>query len=102
MDYVLAKQLKDAGFPQAETLFFFNTDKQRIIRLFSNVKYDDQECASPSLEELIEACGQGRFQLECIEGNWLATKAKDDVIHFGEGLTPTEAVARLWLALNAK
>lgn len=61
----------------------------------------------PTLEELIEACEpQNQFELKRKDGGsvWFTS-----IFHFkhnkrisAEGSTPTEAVARLWLALNMK
>ena len=60
----------------------------------------------PTLEELIEACGDEFRGLEV--GDWPAedkshiwyAKSKSQVI--AEGSTPEEAVANLWLELNKK
>lgn len=57
------------------------------------------------LEELIEACGEhfyGVFKRS--NNNWGAweTDSEDEGNEMFEGRTPTEAVARLWLALNKK
>jgi hypothetical protein len=55
----------------------------------------------PTLEELIEACGSGfeleRLDLQTKPTAWMAKTS----FGRGEGSTPLEAVARLWLALNA-
>ncbi len=76
MEYELVKELKDAGF-----------------------QWDDVEFFYPSLSELIEACGDGFFSLfrykNCYEAN-------GDLGKEGRGITPEEAVARLWIALNKK
>ncbi len=59
-------------------------------------------CVGPELEELIDATSGGKsFDLSAdAYGKWVArsyinARAED-------GATPTEAVARLWLALNPK
>lgn len=120
MTYELAKQLKDAGFP-------FNFGNTEILDsmppFYSFDKY-------PTLEELIEACGDdlssvGRYlEDDCA---WRADMSEDafarwekqleerhidtkEVAFYGCGIqeccgyetgsTPAEAVARLWLALN--
>lgn len=79
MNYKLAKQLKDAGFPGSETC-------------------EKDELYHPTLSELIEACGKDLMALIPI---W---KSKDWVA-YGEdyafsGKTHEEAVAKLWLKLN--
>ena len=106
MDDQLARELKDAGFPQ--------TDK----RCSDCIKNGSSSCtvcedvvdAVPTLSELIEACGGGfesmrrMFDGEVTLG-WEAWSANLDVFRrmfHGEGATPEEAVARLWLALQKK
>lgn len=98
MKYELAKELKDAGFPQKAT-GNVQGDAQGAAR------FDDDNWAyAPTLEELIEACGDGRmYALSFIDderGRWVAHD--DHIILEGWGASPTEAVARLWLALNKK
>lgn len=109
MDYELAKELKDAGFPhtQGGKVLYYNA-------VYKNHPFNDYDGAYadgvtlsgdviyvPTLSELIEACG-GKFKLvELIDKNeWLA--CGDYYRTYGEGTTPEEAVARLWLALNKK
>ena len=79
MTYELAKELKDAGFP---------------------MPYKDQVGGfRPTLEELIEACGHSgnvSLHLDLFGEHCVARKGN----HSGVGSTPTEAVARLWIALN--
>ena len=97
MNYELAKELKDGGFPlhSNENISVFNVD--------------DVIYATPTLSELIEACGEdfsymdGKFRLQkCNEcKDWIAHGfSKKDELIVGEGKTPEEAVARLWLKLN--
>jgi hypothetical protein len=98
MLYELAKELKDAGFPQKEGKYATSWEPPDSAYL-------------PTLEELIEACGERFNVLRSVhnhQGNiieWVASaesgfdrKAEKLVVH----PTPTEAVARLWLALNKK
>lgn len=96
--YELAKQLKDAGFPQLATYegkgeHWAPSNKPDI-------------CYFPTLSELIEACGDEFSSLyrHGDLGSWQATgyKLKEDVQYGkdGEGFTPEEAVAKLWLALT--
>lgn len=82
MTYELAKQLKDAGWGG----IFFNT-------------IDKEYQGLPTLSELIEACGDGwKFQLtRAIEGWHCKMRGCE-----GNGQSPEEAVAKLWLALNSK
>ena len=58
----------------------------------------------PILEELIEACGEQFDRLVAYhnKGAWNAISEKDSDGFFksASGKTPTEAVARLWLALH--
>lgn len=90
MNYELAKELKDAGFPQGDT--------GRKVGLRSD------EAIVPTLEELIEKCGDKFYSLVfAIDNDWRAFSETDqwNTVATADGKTPTEAVARLWLALNA-
>lgn len=99
MKYELAKELEHVGFPSSE-------DSELHAR---SVSIDDW--TSPHLSELIEACGDNLDRLFRI-GNysdpsgrtfvsgWCAESPESDYHGYGE--TPEEAVARLWLSLNAK
>ncbi len=94
MNYELARALKDAGFPQSgppNKFLWQATDNPRVME---NGVY------VPTLEELIEAlpdhCGVQREDFGwCV---YVKGFLRDDTI----SPTPTEAVARLWLALNKK
>jgi hypothetical protein len=103
MDYKLAKQLKNAGFPQeGYKIYCYNTSTE-------NGCY-----AEPTLPELIDACGENKFVLWKGNTKWLAIRANDnswvndegvdvEIMYqdfIGEGETSEEAVARLWLRLN--
>lgn len=113
MNYELAKELKDAGFPHE-----WCKDMSEKAPQMCGSTCEEMDCY-PTLEELIEACGDVKFALfgpgtslqteedtafgvvlhgkEQISG-WLA-KGTDTA---ARGSSPTEAVARLWLALNTK
>jgi hypothetical protein len=110
MNYELAKQLKDAGFPQ-------NTDNQVLHPFFctgwdkGNKCTKKDQCTVPTLSELIEACGGEFLDLSTIEGKDYVWEAcgkyyccdeHGEGRKFGEGKTPEEAVAKLWLELNKK
>ncbi len=90
ISYELAKALKDAGFPQiGRSHDFENNGRIESLR-------------TPSLEELIEACGHN---IESIiqrgngnDDNW---EARSKTQRFN-ATTLKEAVARLWIALNKK
>lgn len=100
MNYLLAKELKDAGFPQKEF---------SLRQPFSGEWPGDVPPAkypyNPTLEELIEACGEDFFALMRTDEGWMAQASlfngtsKNFVGHL-PGQTPSEAVARLWLALQ--
>jgi hypothetical protein len=102
MDHSLAKELKDAGFPQngksCDTHSDIN-DRTLIERV-----------VHPTLSELIEACpkqmGTATFVLgSANQGQaWVACyfdfRANRGAELNETGQTPDEAVARLWLALH--
>lgn len=106
MNYELAKELKEAGFPQI-------VDKGKTLYGTPNEvvtpEYEwGNECYAPTLSELIEACGSQFIQLRQYAPNeWNAmagTWIDGHPVHFCDvtASTPEEAVARLWLALNQK
>ncbi len=98
MNYELAKQLKDAGFPQngnGEPQYFKDGVRDR-----TEFGHRYERLYIPTLEELIEACGDGFNGLHKAGTAWLASTLKGTGEFDGAGETPTEAVARLWLALQ--
>ena len=91
MNYELANKLKDAGFPQKE------------VKQYPFV----ENYYSPTLTELIEACGRffnrmDRNELTDGSVEWGAQCYDDEKGNSGYGSTPIEAVAHLWLSLNKK
>lgn len=112
MNYELAKKLKDAGFPQDENFsercddVFVCCIHQRRIDLKSGEKNDAPYM--PTLEELIDACGD---EFHCLI--YTTTGGIDSSFKFwsagidkyakdwSNGKTPIEAVANLWLVLNS-
>jgi len=95
-DYTLAKQLKDAGFPQ------IHRELIEPGKGFIEYHSEDDWAYIPTLPELIDACGYDFVSLERhnTEGNiWSCLGDKG----FGVlGSTSEEAVAKLWLALHAQ
>ena len=98
MTYELAKELKDAGFPQGGKGSCCYPKDALVVRL-------PDRAYMPLLSELIDACGDGfsslqRIQWETADVVWYAydVSTKDS----GKSSTPEEAVGRLWLALNKK
>jgi hypothetical protein len=93
ISYDLARELKDAGYP------------------FPKPIEGDEFWYLPTLEELIEACGISFLKLERgtrqtgereISDCWtvMGLIAEPHEYNAYTEATPTEAVARLWLALN--
>ena len=121
MDYELAKQLKDAGYPQECKIgdaFYHRGDlvfEGQFEDDGANFSYDHHPnlkglyAKAPTLSELIDACGEGFFRLEnrhygTTGDGWVACDEYDHTpkatSEWGE--TPEEAVAKLYLALNKK
>lgn len=99
--YELAKQLKDARFPESKSDVAILDEKTGITYYH------------PTLSKLIEACGKDLYSLQhCLldnmPGEWYVIssvsspngKRNDGPVFYSN--TPEEAVARLWLALNDK
>lgn len=99
LDYKLAKELRDAGFPHKyKEGNSYYVDENTIAYMHGNVYI-------PTLSELIEACGD-RF-CELIRLNKDAWVCEPDFVELPSdnniiGKTPEEAVAKLWLKLNEK
>lgn len=82
--FKLAKRLKDAGFPQVGYGYTFSDGK------------NSEHCVFPSLTKLIDECGINFGSLSrTAPGEWYAVANFEPVI--GNGSTPEEAVAHLWL-----
>lgn len=112
MSYKLAKQLKDAGFPQygkGEVSINVNLlSGETPKEAYERGSYD----YVPTLSELIEACGDRFVSLSRSFDDHLKTAywqaiglqgeypqvANKNVLSQGD--TPEEAVVRLWLALQ--
>jgi hypothetical protein len=102
MNYEVARELEEAGWPQGgKGTWTYPPDK--LVTRSSDRVY------VPTLEELIAACGEEFAKLKItprrvgqllhcadrrIENGLPSVKVE------GRGHTPTEAVARLWLALH--
>lgn len=97
MNYELAKQLKDAGFPQKHEPFCVKIPME-LDTLGNQIRY-----FMPSLSELIEACGDRLQALERTGLGWRALVSPIRESAMGiHGLTPEEAVANLWLKIHEK
>ena len=102
MDDSLAKELKDAGFPQDGKSCDTHTDINDST-LFERI-------APPTLSELIDACPKQQGTATFVLGSanqgqaWVACYFDFRANRCAElnetGQTPEEAVARLWLALR--
>jgi hypothetical protein len=96
MDYELAKQLYDAGFPQGGNGNWVYPPDNLVSRHADRVYV-------PTLEELIRACGRRFFALthfDSASDSFSAEAYTSKGIPKTKGYTPSEAVAKLWLALH--
>ena len=82
MDYALARALKDAGFPQAQS------------ELVADPQNPEEVAAVPDLAALHAACAEELRALAQGAGPFFAIGR--GIV--GEGATEAEALARLWLA----
>jgi hypothetical protein len=111
MPLELAKELRDAGFPNIEDVqhrqgreFLASDGRVSVYSLGELAR--PENWFIPTLEELIEACekteGCDHFILEHLQLGWLASiEAQDEQTYSGlHQSTAKEAVARLWLALK--
>ncbi|HDO20196.1 MAG TPA: hypothetical protein ENG81_01555 [Candidatus Bathyarchaeota archaeon] len=104
MTYKLAKQLKEAGFPQYD-------NEQRQIDNYTELRESGLDCEQatkeaevcyiPELEELIDACGKEMDCLERLGRGWHVWNGRLDKKEIAvKGKTPLEAVAKLYIKLN--
>ena len=105
MNYKLAKQLKDAGYPQFYVAFMLDYQKKDNHK-GQHVLYDKELYYIPTLDELIEECGEKFGELTQGNKKWIA-RSKDYLsyecsVEGQFGKTPWIAVAKLWLKLNEK
>ena len=102
MNYTLAKQLKDAGFPQIRHYDIKDCEPEPL----EDGSYNKNDfIAIPTLSELIEACGDRFYSVvRALPNDWRAFSDRDDAntIATADGSTPEEAVAKLWLEINKK
>lgn len=117
LSYNDALELKERGFPQGDELYCacaFTTEEERK-ELDMDVVYDCQteRVYKPTLEELIESCGDKMVGLiKHDDGSgWTAVKNGDTLFTpdlkendkaLSTGSTPSQAVKNLWIALNKK
>lgn len=94
MNYELAKRLKKTGFPFK--VVSDGTIDETVIHFGDTVIY-----SIPTLEELIEACGNCDFVLAQHRQEKWGCSANNEMV-VTTGVTPTEAVANLWLKLHEK
>lgn len=112
MSYPLAKELKDAGFPQmgeGSALILHNPDRFDEIedQSMSRISWEryvftkpeernryGEDVYEPTLSELIQECGD----IKLVIGGTLCNATKGEVSK--NGRVPEEAVGRLWLATH--
>ena len=102
----LAKELNAAGFPNIQDVQHrqgreFLTPDGRVSVYSVGEAAPTEDWFLPTLSELIAACGERFSSLILDGGKWRCTASgheEDDDLYS----TPSEAVARLWLALNKK
>ena len=113
MDYKLARKLKSAGFPQEGTGFYYadkdnpspngEGDGHHFGDYIGNEQYFVKV---PTLSELIKACGDDLYELIFVGGGIVHAiggwTEDGDNKYWEPGLTPDEAVAKLWLNLRKK
>lgn len=97
MKYQLARELYDAGFPQEGKGTWVGDPASLVLRRADRVYV-------PTLEELIAVCGDRFYSLIYdTDNDWRCfSEVESGYIDDANGPTSTEAVARLWLALQKR
>jgi hypothetical protein len=85
----LAKQLKEAGFPQRGAGHIDPVDLSLSLSLYY-----------PNLDDLIEACGDDFESLHYGRNRQMKWKATCHEGFHELGISPHEAVAKLWLSIH--
>lgn len=108
LDYKTCKALKDAGFPQEfkASNYYYTAPGVSIAPEFKTID-TEKMVKAPTLEELIDACGNRFHNLVLISTDvWYAENLPMDCgsapegFIMGEGKTPESAVANLYLKLK--
>jgi hypothetical protein len=117
ISFALAQQLKHAGITQrtgANARYFLNEhlmiNRENAIHMWYadkakqgwDLKLEEELVYCPTVSELIEGCGVPFALSSEVAGHWSAKHVLLGNTLIGEGATPTEAIARLWLAIHAK
>ncbi len=107
ISYELALKLKEAGLKQwGHSFAFKKEDGSNVLltTLGNNIEAEKKGYMySPSLSELIEACGDKFYALESpLDGTGYWTAKANQVGVSEMGKTPEEVVSLLWLALQNK
>lgn len=110
IDYKLAKELKEVGFPQEGNIMIIENG-DIILHSYDHCYCPrcqgyEEFCIIPTLSELIEACGE-EFGGISKELNYFRCWSKSDLKKhiikiYTNGSTTEEAVAKLYIALNKK
>lgn len=99
INYKLAKELKEAGFPQEGKGFTTETINREVPQ-----EQIDGRVYYPTLSELMDECGDRSWQL--VKNKKLFAMAiineEDDIILGDYSKTKEEAAVKLWLKLNNK
>ena len=107
MTYELAKQLKDAGFPQRFSSGYAFDEQGLVIEVLNDRhwKLKDTDISIPTLNELIKECGEAfggleHFPNEMSKQFRAYNQPAATLSIYAD--TPENAVTKLWLALNKK
>ena len=112
ISFALARELKDAGLTQPaghNARYFVNEHlvirREDAVRMWYadrakkdwTLKIEEELVYCPTLSELIEGCGFPFVLTSQAHAQWTAKNVVLGESAVGEGATPEEAVAKLWL-----
>ncbi len=96
LNYKTALALKEAGFPQEIKHGYVHSGPPTAIK-----EPCPEAAYVPTLSELIEACGSSLTLVVTPGGSCVASNEETPML-MHHGVTPTEAVANLWLETHGK
>lgn len=106
----LCRKLKDAGYPQGDSLWGYDAEGGLFCRMYRVVPQQEGDVDAPTLSELIEQCKAEKFNFELygpsIESNeWMSRMSEGEFRENSEqrtGASPDLALVEMFMATRGK